>query len=74
MGIIVNKMDWEKRKKMAYAIEKVQPLYTALLVRVPRPGNTGSTPQPTEEGALGAPLAPGQLPQQRPSAGATPDP
>lgn len=26
MCIIVNKMDWEKRKKMAYAIEKVQTL------------------------------------------------
>lgn len=32
MCIIVNKMDWEKRKKMTYSIENVQTLYTVLLV------------------------------------------
>lgn len=53
MCIIVNKMDWEKRKKMAYGIGKVQTLCTALLVRVPRRGNTRSALQPTEERALG---------------------
>lgn len=60
MCIIVNKMDWEKRKKMAYTTEKVQTLRCAAS---PSP-ETWKHPQPprrsrlwTRPGARAAPAA-----------------
>lgn len=59
MCIIVNKMDWGKKKARRWPTlsKKVQSLCAAPLGQVPGPGNTGSTPGGAGSGRIPCPRA-----------------